>query len=117
MLFKTISAIKDGLAVYQKTTPLTQKLSRAAALCAGGLATMIIPDVLTAFGVTIASGKVWCFSIYGGFLYGLGAGQLLFPMFFRAVPKAQEGEKQEPNPQEKTEQGKCEHHGPDGDSL
>lgn len=117
MFADIVKAAKEGLAHYQRVTPLMQKLTRAFAFCAGGLVCIIVPDVLTAFGVTVAWGKDVLFSIYGGALFGLGLGQLLFPMFFSQIPERQSRQQQHAAPDTGVENEPDQQRGAKGDSF
>ena len=103
MFSEAATAIKEALAAYQRVTPLTQKISRALALGAGGLFCIILPDILAAFGVTVATWKDYVFSWYGAALFGTGISQLLFPMFFNHTAKNNEGEREQPAPHQRIE--------------
>ena len=92
-----VEKILQAFKAYGAATPLAKAIIHAAAFFAAALAWLILPDVLAAFGVTVATWKDGTFFIFSGLFFGTGLGMLLASILQNSSRQPQEEKQQPPN--------------------
>ena len=86
----------EAFKAYGAATPLAKAIMHAAAFFTAALVWLILPDVLAAFGVTVASWKNGTFFLFSGIFFGTGLG-LLLASFTQNLRQPQEEKHESPN--------------------
>ena len=86
----------EAFKAYGTATPLAKAIMHAAAFFAAALALLILPDVLAAFGVTVATWKNYTFFVFSSIFFGIGLG-LFLASFTQNLRQPQEEKHESPN--------------------
>ena len=92
-----LEKILQAFKAYGAATPLAKAIIHAAAFFTAALAWLILPDVLAAFGVTVASWKNGTFFLFSGIFFGTGLGMLLASILQNNRRQPQEEKRESPN--------------------
>ena len=87
----------EAFKAYGTATPLAKAIMHAAAFFAAALVWLILPDVLAAFDVTVATWKNGTFFVFSCLFFGTGLGMLLASILQNSSRQPQEEEHESPN--------------------